>query len=236
MKILAFDTSTRYMSIACLKGGELVSEFHEDVGIRHSEILVPTIKRMLDALEWKPSDLELLCVGLGPGSFTGLRIAVATIKGAMLTLDAKAVGVPSMDAMAFNAPREKKIVSPLLDAHKGKVYSCIYDLSGGLPKRKTEYLLISPEDLVGGLKEDVFFFGNGVTKYKKSLDSSKFAHYDEGLDWYPRAARIGLLGLERSKSGADDPESIEPMYLHAKECDISDEVLRKIREKKESKK
>ena len=81
MKILSFDTSTKFLTIALLEDEAVKAEFHEDVGIRHSEILVSTIKDMLGKLEWKMEDIELMCVGLGPGSFTGIRIAVATVKG-----------------------------------------------------------------------------------------------------------------------------------------------------------
>lgn len=232
MKTLAFDTSTKYMSIACLEDGKLEAEFHEDVGIRHSEMLVPTIKDILVRLGWDIKDIGLFCVGIGPGSFTGLRIAVSTLKGFALVSSARFAGVPSMDASAFNAPSGARLAAPLLDAHKGKVYSGVYEISEGVPARKTEYLLMPIGELLDGLKEEVVFFGDAVTKYKKELDSCELADYSEGVDWHPRASIIGLLGIAKAASGGDDPETLEPMYLHPKECDISDETMRRIREKK----
>ena len=121
MKILAFDTSTKFLSVACLEGEELKAEFHEDVGIGHSEMLVPTFKDLLRKLDWKIIDVGLVCVGLGPGSFTGLRIAAATVKGLAAVIETKLVGVPSMDAMVLNFPTGEKNVATLLDARKGKV-------------------------------------------------------------------------------------------------------------------
>ena len=97
MKVLAFDTSTKYLSVACLEDEEVKSSYHEDAGIRHSEILTSTIKDMLDEANWKASDIELVCVGLGPGSFTGLRIGIATVKGLSAVLGNKVIGVPTMD-------------------------------------------------------------------------------------------------------------------------------------------
>ncbi len=221
-RALAFDTSTRYLSVACLDGGEIRASFHEDVGIRHSEILVPVIKNLLEEAGWRKEVIELVCVGLGPGSFTGLRIAAATVKGLASVLPVKVLGVPSMDAMVMNVHgEEKKLVAPLLDAHKGKVYSCIYERSDGFASRKTDYLLVTIEELLAGLEERVLFFGNGVPKYREKLGNCDLAGFSEDIDWHPRAADIGRLGLERSGSGTDDPEFLEPLYLHSKECNIN---------------
>ncbi len=223
MRTLALDTSTKYLSIACLENDDVKAEFHEDVGIRHSEILVPTIKDILEGLGWELGDIELICVGLGPGSFTGLRIAVATVKGFAAVLRNKIVGVPSIDVIAMNAPPGKKLVAPFLDARKGKVYSCIYDLSEGKTKKVTEYLLVTVEELLDSLREEVFFFGDAVEKYRKKLEEHPFAQYQEDIDWYPRAVQIGREGYRRSFHATDDPESISPLYLHAKECNISNQ-------------
>ena len=159
MKILAFDTSTKYLSIACLEDNEVKSEFHEDAGIRHSEILIPTIEKQLNGLKWRLDQIGLICVGLGPGSFTGLRIAVATVKGLTAVLpDIKVAGVPTMDAIVANISDKAGRIAPFLDAHKQKVYSCIYEASGAKIKRISDYLLLTADELLGSLKKEVFFF------------------------------------------------------------------------------
>lgn len=220
MKILAFDTSTKFLSIACLEDAEVKTSFHEDAGIRHSELLVPTIKEILEKQGWKLTDIDLVCVGLGPGSFTGLRIAIATVKGLAAVLGNKVVGVPTMDAIAANIPSEKKRVAPFLDARKEKVYTCIYDNSGAELQRLSEYLLTTVDDLLAGLKEEVLFVGDAVEKYKEKLDGCSNAKYALDVDWYPRATEIGRLGYVKSLTGTDDPDAIDPLYLHAKECNI----------------
>jgi tRNA threonylcarbamoyladenosine biosynthesis protein TsaB len=221
MKILAFDTSTRFLSVACLENEDVKLEFHEDVGIRHSEILVPTIKDMLEKLDWKPEEIELMCVGLGPGSFTGIRIAVVTVKGLAAVLQNKLIGVPSMDAMIMNFPGGNALSAPLLDARKEKVYTCIYAAEKGQPARMTDYSLTTIDELLNGLKEKVVFFGDGAERYKEKLEKCPLAGYDKDIDWYPRAAWIGRLGFRRAQHAVDDPETIEPLYLHAKECNIT---------------
>ena len=220
MKILAFDTSTKFLTIACMEDEAVMASFHEDAGVKHSEILIPTIKGMLEGLGWELKDLGLVCVGLGPGSFTGLRIAVATVKGLAAAAGTKVIGVPTMDAIVMNAPENRGSVAPFLDAHKGKVYTCIYERSEGGLKRITDYTLAAVEEILNGLEEEVFFFGSGVIKYKDKLENCALAQYNKDVDWYPKAADIGRLGHKKSLEGADDPETIDPLYLHSKECNI----------------
>jgi len=221
LKTLAFDTSTKFLTIALFEGDTLKAEYHKDEGIRHSEILVPVIKDMLEGLGWKITGIGLICAGIGPGSFTGLRIGVATVKALAAVTGCRVIGVPTMDAVILNYRGKEEKAAPLLDAHKGKVYSCIYGLGGGEPERTTEYMLITADDLLARLKEKVVFFGGAVSIYKDQLDKHPLAGYDEMIDWYPRASEIGRLGIARSASGTDDPEALDPLYLHPKECNIT---------------
>ncbi len=226
MKILAFDTSTKFLSIACLKDSSPGAVYHEDVFIRHSEMLVSEIKHLLKKLNWKLTDIDLICVGSGPGSFTGLRIAFATVKGLCLAGGIKVLSVPSMDAI-IRAPASgeykktgRKLAAPFLDARKGKVYTCIYEISRGKIHKLTDYLLVRAEDFLKELKEEVFFFGDAVPKYEKELTSCEFALFGNHMDWYPRAVEIGRLGFSRSVKKTDDVETLEPLYLHEKECNV----------------
>lgn len=222
MKTLAFDTSTKFLSIACLEDDHVLSSFHEDVGIRHSEILVPTMDDVMLKAGWRLKNVDLIAVGIGPGSFTGLRIAVSTVKGFLAVIDAKVVGVPAMDAIVRNAPEDKKTVAPFLDARKEKVYSCIYKREDGGFKRKSDYLLSGVDDLLARLEEKVFFFGDGIEKYKEQLDDNTYAEYSGEVDWYPRASNIARLGVIKASRGElSSAEEIDPMYLHAKECNIT---------------
>ncbi|MBU0683849.1 MAG: tRNA (adenosine(37)-N6)-threonylcarbamoyltransferase complex dimerization subunit type 1 TsaB [Candidatus Omnitrophota bacterium] len=227
MKVLAFDTSTTFLTIACVEDNKLKKKYHKDVGIRHSEILIEKIKDMLDSLGWTMRDLDLICVGSGPGSFTGLRVAMATVKGFLTSLSAKAVVVPTVDAMAGNvskrfASRKKhKLIAPFLDARKNKIYTCVYDCFKRDVKRVSGYILAEPEDFLKGLKQNVFFFGDAVKKYKKELDSCPFADYSEEVDWYPKAVYIARIGIKKSLKKTDNHKTIEPLYLHEKECSIS---------------
>ncbi len=221
MKTLAFDTSTKFLSVACLEDGEVKASFHEDAGLQHSRILIPTIKRVLDNISWRFEEVGLICAGIGPGSFTGIRIAVAVVKGLALVSPVKVVGVPSMDAISLNAPDTYGLVAPLLDARKGKVYTSLYKRSGSKSERVAGYSLVTIDELLAGLKKRVFFFGDAVNVYKNKLDLCSLALWSETTDWYPKAVDIGRIGIKLSDTGYDDPAALEPLYLHAKECGVT---------------
>ncbi len=221
MKILAFDTSTKFLTIACVENQIVKAEFHKDVGIRHSDLLIPTIEKMFKKIKWNVKEIELICVGLGPGSFTGLRIAVATVKAMTLALGCKIAGVATMDAIVKNFPKTKGYIAPFLDARKQKIYTAIYDCSRKELKRLTEYLLIDAEDFLKKINKEIFFIGDAITPYKEVLDKYALAKYKKNADWYPRAVDIARIGYKKTLAGqTDDPETIEPLYLHAKECNI----------------
>jgi tRNA A37 threonylcarbamoyladenosine modification protein TsaB len=126
-----------------------------------------------------------------------------------------------MDAMVMNFPPKEKRTAPLLDARKNKVYSCIYSLKGDEATRITDYLLVTMDELLEGLEDEVVFYGDAIAKYEENLKKHPLVRYDKDLDWYPRAREIGKIGLKRSAYMTDDPETIEPLYLHVKECNIA---------------
>lgn len=222
MKILAFDTSTKFLSIACLKGNEVKASFHKDVGMNHSELLMPEIGKLIKSIEWEIGEIELVCIGLGPGSFTGLRIAAGAAKGLAAVLNCKIAGVPTMDAIVSNVTEKDGLVSPFLDARKDKVYACIYRVSKGSITRLSDYLLVEAQSFLGGLKEEVLFFGDGINKYKGKLDLCRLARYDETIDWYPKGIDVGRKGFETGKF--IKAEDLKPLYLHPKECNVTKKV------------
>ncbi|HPS20437.1 MAG TPA: tRNA (adenosine(37)-N6)-threonylcarbamoyltransferase complex dimerization subunit type 1 TsaB [Candidatus Omnitrophota bacterium] len=220
-KTLAFDTSTKFLSIALFEGDVLKREYHKEAGITHSAVLIPTIKNEIDALSWKISDIGLIAVGSGPGSFTGLRIAAATVKALSAAVGCKIMGVPGMDAMAARYRTDEKYIAPLLDARKGKVYSCFYEKPDQAFVRRGDFLLVTLAELLRMMDKKTIFFGDGVGPYRSEIEKCANASIDPDADWYPRASEIGRIGIEKAKTGTDDPETFEPLYLHPKECNIT---------------
>ncbi len=130
MRVLAIDTSTMVSTCAILEDEKLLGEYSLNQEITHSENLVPMIKEMLDNLELNISHIDLYGVAIGPGSFTGLRIGIATIKAFAHVFDKPMVGVSTLEGLAFNLPY-RGIIVPMIDARRNRVYTGIYKWENG---------------------------------------------------------------------------------------------------------
>jgi len=144
MRVLAVETSTLAGGAALLDGELVVGEYALDVSVTHSERLMGAIDRLLTDAGWTVRDLEGLAVSVGPGSFTGLRIGLSTVKGLALALSIPIVAVPTLDAMAALLPFAALPVCPVLDARKREVYASLYRWDGAGMHRVWEYLAIAP--------------------------------------------------------------------------------------------
>jgi len=216
MNLLAIDTSTRYLSLAVMKDGKVVKRFHRRADMRHSSILIPTIEKVLKDAHLSPKGLDGFCISIGPGSFTGLRIGVATVKALAYALGKPVAAVPTFDVIAENAKAFEGIICPVLDARKNKVYACIYESDGKKIKRVSGYLLLSSDELKKKLKgyKTVTFLGDGVKFIREDGDSIE--------DWYPRADVLLRIGAEYFRKGKFTKSGeLQPLYLYSKECDIT---------------
>ncbi|MCK4463971.1 MAG: tRNA (adenosine(37)-N6)-threonylcarbamoyltransferase complex dimerization subunit type 1 TsaB [Candidatus Omnitrophica bacterium] len=222
MKILAYDTSNKFLSVAILDEEELLSNFHKDIGINHSSMLIPTIDKTLKHAHLKLKNIDAIALSIGPGSFTGLRIGVSTAKALSLVTDIPVIGVPSLDVIAYNYIEKEGYISPVLDAKKNKVYSVIYESSSGEISRISEYLLVDVDNLLERLKGPTLFFGDGLSLYGEYMAKNcPLIKFSKNTDWYPRAEIVGKLGLQKIKKGyREDIDKLVPMYLHPKECNI----------------
>jgi len=164
MKILAIDTSTNYLTLAVMKDDKVIGRFHRKASMMHSSMLVPMIDKLLKKARLKIKDMDGFSIGIGPGSFTGLRIGVATVKGLAYSLNKPIMTVSSLDAIAQNAKRFKGIICPVLDARKNKVYACLYKSNGETVKRISKYLLLPADELMKELDsyDKILLMGDAV--------------------------------------------------------------------------
>lgn len=211
MKLLAIDTSTNYLSLAVTNGDKVIARFHRKADMSHSSLLVPMIEKVLKKAKMKLKDIDGFCVSIGPGSFTGLRIGVTTVKGLAYALKKPIVAVPTLDAIADNARNFAGLVCPVLDAKKKKVYACLYKSDGKKLKRASKYLLLGAADLIKMIgKRETLFLGDA-----KGIEGIR------DKKWHPRAQAVARLGLENfRKKKFVRPEDLEPLYLYSRECDI----------------
>ena len=216
MRVLAVETSTLAGGAALLDGEVVVGEYALDVGATHSERLMGAIDRLLTDAGWTVRDLEGLAVSVGPGSFTGLRIGLSTVKGLALALSIPIVAVPTLVAMAALLPFAALPVCPVLDARKREVYASLYQWDGAGMRRVWDYLAITPADLVRRLDEPVIVLGDAADQIQ-----SPYARRIRPPRRGPSPASVGTLGYSRLAIGDTvAPADLVPIYLRPSEAEL----------------
>jgi tRNA threonylcarbamoyladenosine biosynthesis protein TsaB len=216
MRVLAVETSTLAGGAALLDGGLVVGEYTLDVSLTHSERLMGAVDRLLSDAGWTVRDLEGLAVSVGPGSFTGLRIGLSTVKGLALALAIPIAAVPTLDAMATLLPFAALPVCPVLDARKREVYASLYRWDGAGMRREWEYLALAPADLARRLDEPVIVLGDAADQVD-SPHARRIRPPRRG----PSPAAVGFLGHQRLAMGDTvAPADLVPIYLRPSEAEL----------------
>lgn len=217
IKILAVDTSTDYLCLG-LYDGKNFYEYGLEVGRQLSCLLIPTVKRVLDRLSLRTGDIDYFACGLGPGSFTGLRIGLAAVKGLSWAHKKPVIGISTLDILAAAVKDTLRPVVPIIDAKRGLVYCAVYKNN----KKISPYMLLNEKELFKKIKDNSIIFGSGVNLYReKLLRQIKASEILEKGYWYPKGHNIINLALERIKGKLiGDSFTVKPIYLYPKECQI----------------
>jgi tRNA threonylcarbamoyladenosine biosynthesis protein TsaB len=216
MRLLAVETSTLAGGVALLDGDRVVGDYLLDVRVTHSERLMLAVDRALGDARWSVHDLDALAVAVGPGSFTGLRIGISTVKGLALALALPVAAVPTLDAMAAGLPFAALPVCPVVDARKGEVYVSRYRWDGQRMRREWDELALSPEDLAARLDEPTILLGDAAEAVR-----SPFVRLAPPARRRSSPACVGQLGAERLAGGDDTPEAgLVPRYLRPSEAEF----------------
>ena len=155
-----------------MDGDKLVSESILNNKLTHSQTLMPMIDDVFKKSELKPSDIDFFAVADGPGSFTGLRIGVTTIKGLAHAMNKPVCGVNTLEALAYNLPFCPYVISPIMDARREQVYNAFYKWENGILKELVSPRAISIEDCLSELEkkgEKVIFLGDGVPVFREKI-------------------------------------------------------------------
>lgn len=213
VKLIAVDTSGRVGRLALAADGRVLLEREITAGMRHGRDLLPTIDAALREARWPgPKAIDVVAVSIGPGSFTGLRISVMFARTLCWQTGARAVGVPTLAALAAGAPADMADVAAVADAQRGGVYWATYERQsdGSLKPRHAE-AVSPPEDVVPHLREGTFVIGSGLKRYAEIF--ARFAQADTSL-WSPRAAAVAELGWAMHRRGEHTPaDQLEPLYV-----------------------
>lgn len=213
VRILALETSTKVGSVALLEEGRVIASLSGGVDARHGDTLVPMVEAALREAGWKVSELGAVAVGLGPGSFTGTRIAAACAKGLHVAAKVPLVGVSSFAGLARRALAEKDgQIGVVADAGRGAVFAALYG-QGGIIGETFE---ASPEAAAERLRDAHYFVGSALVRYAETFSRSLDADFDQ-----PRADEVGLVGGELFASrGPDDASALEPLYIRGSDAKL----------------
>jgi len=228
--ILAIDSSTPVAGVALLDEEKLIREEFVNYKLTHSETLMPMVDRILQACERSLADLTALAVTIGPGSFTGLRIGLAAIKGLSLAARLPVVGVSTLDVIAHNIVCSDTLVCPLLNARRQEVYTAFYDNRGLFPRRLSDEIACAPRDFAYEALQKaqemgasrITLLGDGYYPYQDLLSDclgDRLLTAPSHL-MLPRASALGSLAIERAaREDFDEVMPMRPRYVRLSEAE-----------------
>lgn len=223
MKILSIDTSSNICGVSILDDNNLICNLDNDTGRTHSENLMPMIKDALSKAKITLNEIDLIVCDIGPGSFTGIRIGIATIKAFSDSLNIPCIGISSLEALAYNINNNSNLVCSILDCKNDNCYFALYER-----KEKIFETLIEPqaEDIYSTLSilksyieynfenSNITFVGDGSKIYqnqiKETFKESQIA--DENQDNL-NSYNLGICGYEKYINNENSNEEILPLYL-----------------------
>lgn len=226
MKILGVDTASKSCSVGLLDSDALLAEITLVSGETHSVHLMDLIENVICLAALTVKDLDGFAVIKGPGSFTGLRIGISTVKGLALASRKPVVGISSLDALAMQAACLSSLVCPILDARKGEVYSCIYRFQDGLLKKKLNESVGPIEKVVSVIREPCLFIGDGALAYQNVLVEGlgRLANFVPACHNAIRASTAARLGMKRlNNHEEEDVAVLAPHYIRKSDAELSRE-------------
>jgi len=222
MKILAVDTATKSCSVAVIDEQSVISEFtvnHQDT---HSKFLMGMIHNILNICHLSINDLDGFALTVGPGSFTGLRIGLSTVKGLALATGKPVVGVSTLDVLAHQVPASDKLICPMMDARRKEVYVARYRFKELQFEIEKPPMALSPDNAIKNINEPCILVGDGATLYQNLIKNTMgslavFTNYTQHII---RASTVGHIAMPRFKSNdTDDVSLIEPLYIRKSDAE-----------------
>jgi tRNA threonylcarbamoyladenosine biosynthesis protein TsaB len=225
LKILALDTATETGGVALLEGEVLQGQAQIRVSKTHANRLWATILFLLEQTGWGLDDIDLWVVTTGPGSFTGLRIGIATIKGLALATRKPVMGISTLEALAFSFPYCPYLICSLIDARQKEVFCAFFrSTPDGKIERIGEPQHIKPQILVKELKEPVLLVGNGAVLFKDFLKETlgPRAIFPTPHLNYISPFVLGILACSRFQVDQPySPKEIQPLYIRPSDAELN---------------
>lgn len=204
MRVLAVDTSSNTATVAVMEDDLLLAEYTVNHKKTHSQKIMVMIDQILKDLELTAADIDIFAAAVGPGSFTGLRIGVATVKALAHAHNKRVVSVGTLEALAYNLPHAEHIIVPILDARRNNVFTASYIWDDGL-KEIGEPEGITIEECVGVCSNfiDTIFLGDGAIAHREYIESElgENALFPHGAALTSRASSVAALAMDKAKRG-----------------------------------
>ena len=224
MLVLSVDSSYSTATCALIKDDKILAEINLNDKKQHSVILMRLIDSILKEYEIDINDIDAFIISRGPGSFTGPRIGMATLKGLAFASKKPLISVSTLDALAYNSISFQGIICPIMDALRDNIYTCLYKNENNnlTPLIKEQCLNIN--ELVTILKEQtlpIIFVGDGVAKHKEFLQENiPNSFFAPNHSNFPKASSVGELGIKKINDGViENIDSINPIYLRKSQAE-----------------
>ena len=229
MKILAVDTASKSCSVAVVDNTSVLALQTIISDQTHSRHLMVMIDKVIKLSRIKPSDIDGFAVTTGPGTFTGLRIGISSVKGLAVALNKPVTCVSSLDVLAMQTACYSYLICPLMDARRGEVYCARYRLTSyefkaGVLTNETDESVLPPDKAIEGIDEPCMFVGEGASLYHKIIEDKlgDMAFFASPSQNTTCASTVAYLGLNQFKSNVfSNPEAIVPHYIRRSDAEIN---------------
>jgi len=220
MLTLGIDTATKVCTVALLRDAEPVAEYEMNIGMTHSERLVPQLEQLFKGAGIDKKALDLIAVSRGPGSFTGLRIGLATAEAMAYALHIPLIAVNTLEALAYNLPVENVLLAPILDAQKGNYYLGIYSWQKGKLVEAAPVKIVAGHalaEVLGAYQKQVVFLGECAKI--SGLENALLTKAPAAVRM-PKAISVAMLGAKQYSPGQQEAYfGLEPFYLRKSEAE-----------------
>ncbi len=227
MRLLALETATSAQSVALVEDERLLAKQSYEAQGNRGGLLLPTVDQVLQKAGLAARDLDAVAVSVGPGSFTGLRVGLATAKGLALGSGARLAGVSTLETLAEGYALTDGTICALLDAYRGEVYMALFRRKGNTFERLGPDTVLAPEAVAAALtavEGPVHLIGNGAARYRERLQAAlgdRVRLTDEGLCAVPLASVVARLGLRQLVGGPTPDAEVALLYLRRAEAEVN---------------
>ena len=227
MRLLAIETATSAQSVALFEEDRLLADISYEATAHKGGLLLPAVDRLLKQAGLAAKDLGAVAVSVGPGSFTGLRVGLATAKGLALGTGAMLVGVPTLEVLAEGYAVPDVTICALLDARRGEVFMALFRRKETCLERVSPDAVLTPEavqSVLARAESPVHLIGDGAVRYRERFEAmlgDRVCMTETGLRTVPSAAVTGRVSLRQLAGGKRPGAVVEPVYLRKAEAEVN---------------